>query len=171
MPPPTSGEGSESGAIIQAVNLAHVSISDGLLRFRVPAGWSETLESDGSAAFYDQAADEGTLRVKVMTFDTDDDLTGHRAVDELAAMEAEPGQSLESLPGGNAVRAHREQAETNGGRTTFLVWLLASVDPPHRLRLAVFSFTIPAEREEELRPFIEVFEREVRSARFAHQLS
>jgi hypothetical protein len=39
------------------------------------------------------------------------------------------------------------------------------------MRLAVFSFTVPAAREEEARPLIAVLEREIRAARFAHQLS
>jgi hypothetical protein len=153
------------------VDLENVSLAEGQLSFRIPTGWAETLESDGSAAFYDKSSEQGTLRVRVMTFNTEDDLTGHRAVDELESMEAEPGQTLESLPGGNALRAHREHADANGERTTFLVWLLASVDPPHRMRLAVFSFTVPAAREEEARPLIAVLEREIRAARFAHQLS
>lgn len=151
------------------MKLRDVDFADGQLRFRVPAGWAESKEDDGGMAYYDQTLDQGTLRVKVMTFTTGDDLSGHRALEEMGAIEAEPGQTLEALPNGNALRFHREEAEGGGERTAFHVWLLASLDPPHRMRLAVFSFTVRA--REEAQAVIGVLDEEIRQARFAHQMS
>jgi hypothetical protein len=151
------------------VKLKDIAFSDGQLRFRIPVGWTEAKEDDGGIAYYDEKADEGTLRVKVMTFTTEDDLSGHRAIDEMGVLEAEPGQTLEALPNGNALRFHREETETSGERTAFHVWLLASLDPPHRMQLAVFSFTVRA--GDDLAEMLGVIDREIRTARFKHQVS
>jgi len=149
------------------VKLRNIILADGQLRFRVPADWAETREADGGAAFYDEKMDEGTLRVKVMTFTTGDDLSGHSALEELRAIEAEPEQRLEGLPNGNALRFHRESADASGARTSIHVWLLAGIDPPHRMRLAVFSFTARAE----VAALVEMLDEEIRQAAFAHQIS
>jgi hypothetical protein len=153
------------------VELQDITFADGQLRFRLPRGWIESAESDGGSAFYDEGMDRGTLRVKVMTFTTEDDLTGHPALDELAALESEPGQSLQALPNGNALRFHREEAQASGEPTIFHVWLLASIDPPHRMRLAVFSFTVLARDLESASQLVATLEKEIREARFAHQVS
>ena len=150
------------------MNLKNVVLADGQLRFRVPADWVETQEPDGGAAFYDEKQDEGTLRVKIMTFTTGDDLRGHSALEELRGIEAEPDQTLEGLPNGNALRFHRESAEGSGEPTSFLVWLLASIDPPHRMRLAVFSFT---SRTPAGGAVMDTLNKEIRRATFGHQLS
>ena len=172
-----------------------IAFADGQIRFRVPASWVEGKEKDGSGAFFDESREAGTLRLKLMTFTSDDDLAGHIAFDELenaieravvlckgtrieakhlpASMDPEPGQKLEALPNGNALRSHREEAVANGERTLFHVWLLASIDPPHRMRLAVFSFTVTATDANDLdaRRTVAAIEREIREAQFAHQIS
>lgn len=149
-----------------------VSFGDGQLRFRIPAGWVEDREADGSVAFYDAETQDGTLRLKLMTFTAEEVLAPHVALHELEALSPEPGQSLEALPNGNALRAHREQGEAEGERTTLHVWLLASVDPPHRMRLAVFSYTVRAAAADELatRRLVAALQQEIREARFAHQV-
>jgi predicted PhzF superfamily epimerase YddE/YHI9 len=149
------------------VKLRSIELADQQLRLRVPADWVETKEEDGGTAFYDEKQDQGTLRVKVMTFTTEDDLSGHSALGELGAIEAEPDQTLEALPNGNAVRFHRETADGSGARTSFFVWLLASIDPPHRMRLAVFSFTARGEAGS----VVQALAAEVRAATFSHQVS
>jgi hypothetical protein len=153
------------------VKLKDVAFADGQIRFRIPATWQEGQEEDGGGVYYDEALDQGTLRVKVMTFTTEDDLTGHRAVDEMGALEAEPGQTLEALPSGNALRFHREHTEASGESTAVHVWLLASLDPPHRMRLAVFSYTVRAREAAGAGDVIVALDREIRAARFGHQVS
>ena len=148
-----------------------VLAGDRLLRFRIPAAWTEDVESDGGAAYFDERADAGTLRVKVMTFTAEDEVAGDAAVAarELAALEPMPDQTVETLGNGNALRVHRETSDS----TVFQVWMLASMDPPHRMRLAVFSFATVAARAEsaETMRVVEMLDREIRAARFAHQWS
>ena len=148
------------------MKLKNVSLSDRQLRLRVPADWAESQEADGGVAFYDPKQDHGTLRVKVMTFTTGDDLSGHSALEELRAIEPEPDQTLEGLPNGNALRFHQESMDAGGGDTFIHVWLLASIDPPHRMRLAVFSFTARAPVEGAV---VKELDAEIRQAAFAHQ--
>jgi hypothetical protein len=143
-----------------------------LLRFRIPAAWTEDVEADGGAVYFDEtAADTGTLRVKVMTFTAEDEVAGDVAVAarELAALEPTPDQSVEALGNGNALRVHRESSDS----TSFQVWMLASMDPPHRMRLAVFSFATLAAHADRAatRRVVEMLDREIRAARFAHQWS
>jgi hypothetical protein len=160
-------------SMMPAAPMKEVTFADGQIRFRIPADWIEGKEKDGSGAFYDDGRQAGTLRLKLMTFTSDDNLTGHIAFDELEAMEPEPGQKLEALPNGNALRSHREETLANGERTLFHVWLLASIDPPHRMRLAVFSFTIANTDENalEARRTVAALEREIKAAQFSHQIS
>lgn len=153
------------------MDLKDIVLGDGQLRFRVPASWNQTLEKDGSSAFYDEAIDHGTLRVKVMTFDTGEDLTGRTARQQLEDMEPEPAQTLEALSNGNALRVHRESADDGGQPTDFHVWLLAAVDPPHRVRLAVFTFTVLTSDGQAAAAAVSLLDAEIRTARFAHQVS
>jgi len=153
--------------------LREVAVERGVLRFRVPGAWVSEKEDDGTDAFYEGDGKGGVLRVKVMTFTSPDVLTPRVALAELDAMEPQPGQSLEPLPNGNALRAHREELEADGERTTLHVWMLASVDAPHRMRLAVFSFAALVGDLDDLtaRRTLATLDREIRLARFAHQLA
>ena len=152
-------------------DLRDVQIERGALRFRVPAAWTGAQEDDGTEAFYEGEGEAGILRVKLMTFTSPDVLTSTVALAELEAMEKQPGQSLEPLPNGNALRTHHEELDTDGRRTTLHVWMLASIDPPHRMRLAVFSFAVLVGDLDDLaiRRTVAALHREIREARFAHQ--
>lgn len=153
--------------------MKEVGFGDGLLRFRVPAAWADEIEADGTAAFYDPGLEAGTLRVKVLTFTAEEELSSGVALRELGALEPAAGQTLEALPNGNALRIHREENSDPGEPTVFHVWMVASIDPPHYMRLAVFSFAILARDADtpETRRLLVELDREVRRARFAHQVS
>jgi hypothetical protein len=152
----------------------------GLLQFRVPEPWTEKREPDDTLAYFDKEdpGQSGTFRVKLMTFTTNDQVTPSVALAQLQSMTAEPGQSLEELSNGNALRSHQEELSPDdplagGERATFFVWLLASADPPHRMRLAVFTYAVAvtATKNPATARLIESLEREIRQAEFAHQLS
>jgi hypothetical protein len=149
--------------------LKDVTHGDGQLQFRIPAHWVATEEADGTGAFHDRTDPAGTLRVKLMTFTAEQDLSAPVAYRELQAMQPAPGQTLESLPGGNALRSHREEGVVDGEPTIFHVWMLSSVFPPHRMRLAVFSYTELASRADP--GLVATLDREIRRARFGHQMS
>jgi hypothetical protein len=151
--------------------VAHKEIvfDEGELRLRLPADWVETRETDGGRAFYDPARPGGTLRVKTMTFTTEENLGKVTALGQLEEMETEPGQTLEALPNGNALRVHRELTTGEHEANALHVWLLASIDPPHQMRLAVFSFTVSKGEEEA--EVIAMLGKEIRQARFNRQLS
>jgi hypothetical protein len=153
------------------VNLMDVVIGGGQLRVRLPAEWKESVEEDGSTAYYDVAPDGGTLRVKVMTFTSEEDLSKRTAREQLEDMEPEPEQTIDTLPNGNAVRVHRETGDDDGQPTEFRVWLLASVDPPHRLHLAIFTFTVLSKNAEKANAVIASLNVELKDASFAHQVS
>jgi hypothetical protein len=153
--------------------LKTIEHAGGLLAFRVPERWSERTEEDGASLYYCDGAEDGMLRVKVMTFTSQQRLEEGVALAELEAMTPEPGQTLERLPNGNALRAHREENRGESESTVLHIWMLASIEPPHRMRLAVFSFThlLGRAADETVRRTVETLDREIRGARFAHQLS
>lgn len=145
---------------------------NGRLHFRIPERWVEREESDGAGLYYGEGAETGLLRVKVMSFTSPQRIERTVALAQLEAMDPAPGQVLEQLPNGNALRAHREESRADGESTILYIWMVASVEPPHRLRLAVFSFTHIQSRTDDLgtRRTLTALEREVRAASFAHQL-
>jgi hypothetical protein len=140
--------------------------AEGGLAFRVPAHWTESEEPDGTRSFHDATADTGVLRVKLFTFTSADRVVPGVARRELAAMDPVPGQRLEMLPSGAALRTHREEGESGGERTIMHLWLLAREDPPHRLQLAVFSLSLPGTRalDLEARRVVRDVDQEVRAA-------
>jgi hypothetical protein len=146
--------------------LKEVTSPDGALAFRVPAHWREEAETDGTRTFFDAGADTGVLRVKLFTFTSEQQVGPGVARQQLEAMDPAPGQKLEMLPTGAALRTHREEADGPGDRSVMHLWLLAREDPPHRLRLAVFSLSVPATRSLDLdtRRVIQSLDREVRAA-------
>jgi hypothetical protein len=148
-----------------------VEYGDGLIRFRIPPTWNERTEDDGGGLFYGDEAELGALRVKIMTFTSQQSLPAEVAYTELQALDPAPGQEIERLPNGNALRRHREEASAVGEKTVLHIWMLASVAPPHRLVLAVFSLILPAatEEEPEIQAMVEALAREIRAARFRHQ--
>lgn len=144
-----------------------VASPDAALSFRIPSHWQEADEPDGTLTYYDADADTGLLRVKLFTFTSEQRVEPGTARDQLASMDPAPGQRLETLPNGAALRTHREEAEADGQRTIMHLWLLAREDPPHRLRLAVFSLSVPGSRALDLntRRVVKDLDREVRAAR------
>jgi hypothetical protein len=147
-----------------------VESPDGQVRFRIPDHWQITVESDGTPAFHD---DHGTLRLKLMTFTAEENLGAGAAHRELAAMQPEPGQRVDALPDGNALRSHSELTDVQGEATSLHVWLLASVDPPRKLKVAVFTLSLPADHAQALegKRVVAAVDGEIRRARFSHQLS
>jgi hypothetical protein len=146
--------------------LRDVASPDGALAFRVPANWREGEEADGTRTFTDDAAETGVLRVKLFTFTSAQRVGPGVARQQLAAMERAPGQRIEMLPTGAVLRTHREETDAGGERTVMHLWILAREDPPHRLRLAVFSLSLPGVRSLDLgtRRVVQLLDREVRAA-------
>src|SRR3954452_11880140 len=143
-----------------------ITSPDGALAFRVPAHCREGQEADGTRPFHDPGADTGVLRVKLFPFTSEQRVTSGVARQQLASMDPAPGQRIEALPSGAIMRSHREEAEAAGERTVIHLWLLAKEDPPHRLRLAVFSLSLPAAGAVDLgtRRVVKDLDREVRAA-------
>jgi hypothetical protein len=144
-----------------------IASPDGVLAFRVPAHWQEAEEPDGTRKFFDAASDTGVLRVRLFTFTSEQRVEPGVARQQLASMDPAPSQRLETLPTGAALRTQREETEGEGGRTIVHLWILAREDPPHRLRLAVFSLSVPETRALDLdsRRVVRAVDHEVRTAR------
>ena len=125
-----------------------ISYRGGIARFKIPANWREEYETSGGAMFYEDLPNSGTLRVSVIGFQSDkpnlpadfafaslNDLGGSRVVGR--------------LPQGRAIARYDKCLTEEGRELLVRYWEIAVPVPPRRLRIVVFSFTIPSSRAAE----------------------
>lgn len=118
----------------------------GLVAFKIPATWREEHEPDGGAAFYEDGADTGTLRLNVLSFE------------RKSATARDPANDFtEVLPSGARLRRSRKEAEERGTLIYLYRWEVLVSISPDRWRLVCFTHTVLASRvdsaatQEELR--------------------
>lgn len=159
--------------------MQEVDYRGGLLRFRVPAAWVVELGEEGGGTFYEDRPDGGVLRLNVLTFrvpsgtaaDTLRQALTPRAEGEESGRHAEhaPGEPIEFMPNGNAMRTYTQAAQDGEDRVIQRYWEIANAVPPDHLRLAIFSYTFPPGDEDkpDQRRLVAVLDRELRAAVFA----
>ncbi|ATC63565.1 hypothetical protein CMV30_06130 [Nibricoccus aquaticus] len=135
----------------------------GLVSFEIPSHWCEDADAAGSARFYADGDDTGTMRLNTLTFEREQ----LQAVEE-TAREVFRGQAYEMLPGGLPMR-HVLTTENEGGEWLHVHrWdVLVAVSPGH-WRLVCFGYTGLASAAEEPRMQEELrfVEHAVRTARY-----
>lgn len=142
----------------------------GVIRFRVPADWKEEYEPEGGGTFYPEGDDGATFRLNVTTMVAPHPLKAD-APSEVLRPGREP-EPIEVLPTGFALRSYERPAVEKEQKLTIYYWELGQVIPPKDARIALFSLTVVAERvnEPDMVGLRELFDREVRQARFAKKL-
>jgi hypothetical protein len=116
--------------------LKSINYRGGIVTFSIPANWVEEYEPDGGGTFYDDAPDSGTLRLNVLSFDSD-----ATPADQMAATVFRDGASgitASALP----IRREEKTTVENGDMLHITKWEVAIPVLPRSLRLAVFSYTI-----------------------------
>ena len=148
-----------------------IAYRNGVIAFEVPASWVEEYEEDGGGVFYEDAADSGTLRLDVATLrapEQADALAVARMLTEVA--EVDPA-AIETLENGNVLARVQEQAEEDGQPVKLHWWYLGSALAPDILRLAVFSYTLPAIGGLNAAAELDSLDRTIRQARFLSTLA
>ena len=126
--------------------LKSIAYRGGLVTFRIPSTWCEEYEPDGGGTFYQQGGDS-TLRLNVLTMTSKDDLSEDSAVNAVAR--PTDNRQIRKLRNGNAVARYVHTATEEGRELEIHYWELAGPLPPRHMRLAIFSFTIPASKSKD----------------------
>jgi hypothetical protein len=149
----------------------------GVVTFRVPAHWREESSDMDGGVFYEDRADSGTLRLKVITVATPKELEAGSAIDILRV--AQNGLKRSNVEGtimaredGNALFRYEDSASEQGRALTIFYWMIANPVPPHHARVVTFSYTVLAEHrnEPELQRGLAMLEAEIEAARFSPEL-
>jgi len=153
--------------VLSVDDLQAVVYRGGVVRFRVPAGWTEESDESGGTYYADQP-DSGTLRLNVLTFQGP---ALPPPPDLLRALKDKPNPA-ELLPSGVAFVSYSEDLEEETERLFVQHWELAQAVAPRHLRLVVFSYTLPKGRAEEpaVREELALLDREIRAAVLSSEL-
>jgi hypothetical protein len=90
---------------------------------------------EGGATFFEERPDSGTLRLNVLSFQSEKEPASQMA---LSAFKGAHELRSDGLP----MRYYVKSAEEDGQPLEIHRWEVAIPVPPHSLRLAVFSYTI-----------------------------
>jgi hypothetical protein len=141
-----------------------VNYQGGLVSFEIPSHWCEDIDPAGSARFYEDGNDTGTMRLNVLTFAR----PGLQTVED-AARDIFRDQPYEMLPRQLPMR-HAMTTEVEGGESLSVYrWDVLVAASPQQWRLVCFGYTglasetWAARTQEELR----VVDLAVRNARYA----
>lgn len=117
-------------------NLKTIRYRGGIAEFTIPSNWREGYEPGGGGTFYADSPDSGTLRLNVLSFESQD-----TPAEQMAATAFRDGKVSATTSG---FPLHREEktAEENGESLHIISWEVAIPVPPKSLRLAIFSYTI-----------------------------
>jgi hypothetical protein len=144
----------------------------GVVTFRIPAYWTEEYKEDGGGVFYDENNDTGTLRLNILTFASKTPVTARTAMSLLEPRRQEYQGELIDLGHGNALLRYTEEAEEDGEALTIHYWQIANVVSPNHFRLAIFSYTVATELDddEDVAAEVAILEEELRACTFAAEL-
>jgi hypothetical protein len=128
--------------------LKTITYRGGIVRFRIPAAWSEEYEEAGGGTFYLPGADTGTLRLNVMTLQgrAGKPVTAGSAVEVLSASAEKYGVSVQPLREAVAMIRYDLSTAEQGKPLLIRYWQLAQALPPAHVRVVVFSYTSLSER-------------------------
>jgi hypothetical protein len=152
--------------------LKTVRFQDGAVAFRIPAHWEEEYEEENGGDFYDPDEDNGTLRLRLRTFQFEGPIDADRVAGMLQGKAEEYGVAVERLPNGNSLVFYPHDFEEDGELHRMWVWAIGNPVLPRYARLALFTYTVRAEQaeDEEIIGILRLLDGELRRARFAPEL-
>ena len=127
--------------------------------------------------FYEDRAESGTLRLKIITLTAPKELESGSAVDVIQVVANESKSrnvqgTITSRKDGNALFKYEEATSERGRDLTIFYWIIANPLPPHHARIVTFSYTVLAEQRNQplLQRELEMLESEIEAARFSPEL-
>jgi hypothetical protein len=141
-----------------------VTYEGDLVSFEIPSHWREDYDPAGSARYYEEGDDSGTMRLNILTFERKDNQTVEETAHEIFR-----GQTHEILAGWLPMR-HALTVEDEGGEFLHVHrWDVLVAASPQQWRLVCFGYTGLASGAGEARTREEfrVVDHAVRTARYA----
>lgn len=117
-------------------NLKTIRYRGGIAEFTIPSHWREEYEPGGGGTFYEDSPGSGTLRLNVLSFESQ-----NTPAEQMAATAFRDGK-VWATTSGLPLRCEENAAEENGESLHIVSWEVAIPVPPKSLRLAIFSYTI-----------------------------
>ena len=141
----------------------------GSVRFRVPSHWREEHAPGGTAAFFDPASGERTLRLSVSSMERPGRARTEDLAFDLGSLRPRAESALVTLPDGGLLLKHVDAAAEGSRALVLYTWQLARSLDEDRARLAVFTLAVPSESALDVLTLDDVrrVERAVRAATFA----
>lgn len=142
----------------------------GVVVFCIPDTWEEEYGDDGGGTFYEDEPDSGTLRLNIITIETASTLGPDAAIHLLQPRAVETECEIETMPGENALIMYSVAAAEDD--LWIWYWEVANPVPPNHARIAIFSYSVPADRKSDVEVLEEVdmIDREIRKCMFAASL-
>jgi hypothetical protein len=158
----------------EEAGLKTIAFQGGAVAFRIPEAWDEEPEpdDDGGANYFDPDDDLGTLRLRLRTFQFEGPVDSDRVAAMLQDRASEVGVEVERLANGNALVHYTHDFEEDDEACRMWVWVITNPVLPRYARLALFTYTVTVEQAEddEIVDLRALFDRELRSARFAAEM-
>ena len=126
------------------IRLDEVGIFGEKIRFLIPHEWVEGEDEDNTYLYHAPETDSGWLRVSLIT------VTTHEPAERLQRLFADSEDLTISEKNGNYVDRSEKRSHENGNDIHVYYWTVANVVLPNRVLEAAFSYTILAERRDEI---------------------
>jgi hypothetical protein len=119
----------------------------GLVRFSIPTNWVEEYEEAGGGTFYD-AADSSTLRLNVLSFLCDHDVSARHPLELLIQRAPTYNGVVEELSGDRFLLKYTVSAQENGEALSIFRWEVVKMVSLRDYNVAAFSFTVESARSQ-----------------------
>ncbi len=126
------------------IRLDEVGIFGEKIPFLIPHEWVEGDDEDNTYLYHAPETDSGWLRVSLITVNTNE------PAERLQRLFADSEDLTISEKNGNYVDRSEKSSHEDGNDIHIYYWKVANVVLPDRVLQAVFSYTILAERRDEI---------------------
>lgn len=118
-----------------------ISYNGGVLCFSIPPNWCAKSEPNGGGLYYRKGSNAGTLRLNIITAESPKEVTHDTASALLAGFTK---GKVEVLVNGNSLSTQVQHTQERGRDITIHTWYLSAAVPPTHIRIAIFTYTLPA---------------------------
>lgn len=122
--------------------MKQVSYRGGIIKFEIPDHWVEEYGENGGGTFYEDAPDSATLRLNLLTFESESKTTRSdlaRVEDGVSPTELAPKVFL--------YKREEREAEESGENLIVFSWKVVFSGGEFRVRIALFTYTILANQK------------------------
>ncbi len=154
-----------------------IAYRGGVVTFRIPAHWREEYSDNEGGMFYGDHSQSGTLRLTIITAAQPKQMKSTSALDILERFvnglkDNGVMGTAEGRKDGNAVFKYEEATSERGTRLTIFYWIVANPVPPQHVRIATFSYTIPASQrsQSQVQSDFKMLDAEIDAASFSQEL-